>query len=248
MPVEVSTVLVDAAVEVSAARWGGTLEPGIAAGLLRKLNRIIDLWNANPLSSFTVGFNQYTPTLGQDSQTIGPTSADFSVDPRPTRILAANVVINTSTPSVRSTITIRDSIWFENLSVPELEAAFPTDLYYDPSFGTDGNGRIYLYPVPTVAYPIELKTDQRFAGYVASDTLWLPPGYLELLTLELAVKAANSLGQMVTSDLRKNYLDAKTTVFGNNVETRNARTRDGGMPGGRRGRDYLYQTGLNKGQ
>lgn len=246
MPMVVSQLIVNAAVKLGVTRWGGTLEPGVAAGMLGVLNDIIDTWNVNPLASFTVAFTQYTPTLGQDYQTIGPSSADWTVDPRPTKILAANVILNTSTPNVRVPISISDSIWWQNQAVPQLETAWPTNLYYDPRWALDGNGRVYLWPIPTTAYPIELKTDQKFAGYASSDTLWLPPGYRNLLQCELAVETASALGQMVPPSLEQSYRKAQALVFGNNVSVRNARTRDGGMPGRQSGRAYIYRTGLMK--
>lgn len=247
MPMAVQTLLVNAAVKIGVTRFGGTLEPGVADGLLAVLNDILDLWNVNPLASFTVGFTTYTPVLGNNFQTIGPTGANWAADPRPTKILAANVILNTSNPAIRVPIQIDDDIWWQNQAVPTLQTAWPTNLYFDGDFGTDGNGKVYLWPVPTIAYPIELKTDQKFAGYAQGQTIWMPPGYRQLLQCTLAVEGASALGQAVPPSLARSLTKAEGLVFGNNVNVRNARTRDGGMPGGRNGRRFLYQTGLMKG-
>jgi hypothetical protein len=165
-----------------------------------------------------------------------------SAEGRPAKITGANLVLNTVTPAVRIPIECHDFEEWLTVAVQGLRSSIVTDLYYDAAWP---NGNVYLWPVPTATYPIELLTDDLHSRYAMTDVLWLPYGYREAATLTLAELCAPGCGQTVSADLKAMAQDARVTVFGANTRTRNIRTRDGGMPGGgARGRGgYLYRTG-----
>lgn len=239
--VQVSDLVVQAAAKIRVVRYGGTLEPGVAAGLVSDLGLMLDLWNADPAAKYTVGFQSFVPILGgHQPQTIGPQAADWLATIRPDRLQGANLILTTSSPVTRIPITIRDEQWWLAQSLQALTGAIVTDLYYANDWP---NGACYLWPVPTVAYPIELLTDTLFESLAITDTLWLPPGYQAAVILSLAEFAAPGLGQDPSQELKDQAKNARVICFGNNVTVRPARTRDGGMPGGRRGGSYLYRTG-----
>jgi len=241
--VSVSDLLVEAAAEIRVTRFGGTLEPGVSRGLLGKLNRMLDLWNADPQAKYNVGFQSFTPTVNHAPHTLGPNSADWVVTARPDRIKGANLILNTVTPAVRIPIRIRDDKWWLGQTVQGLATSIVTDLFYSPDWP---NGNVNLWPVPTATYPIELMTDTLFGNLQSGDVLWLPFGYREAITLSLAVAAASSLGQTASDDLKAEAMNARVICFSNNRKPHDVRTRDGGMPGGRRGGRFLYRTGRSK--
>jgi hypothetical protein len=243
--VGIPDLLLDAAVEIRVARAGGTLEPGVAAWMLRKLNRLIDRWNATPGASFSTPFQSFTPTVSHAPHTLGPSSADWALTTgRPNKILGANVVLNTVTPNVRIPIRIRDVVWFQNQAVRLMTSSIVTDLYYESAWP---NGLVNLWPVPTATYPIELRFDDAFTAYGATDTFYLPSGYADAVILSLAEECANGLGQTPTDQLHSSASDARVNAFGATLDApRLAKTRDAGMPGGQSGRSYLYRTGRSK--
>lgn len=243
--VTVNQLLLEAFIEIKAGRAMDALEPELLLWALGKVNRMFDKWNADPSARYSVGFASYTPTVSHQPHTIGPNSADWAVTQRPDKIYGANLILNTSTPAVRIPITVRDDHWWLNQSVQGLGSAIVTDLYYDPGWP---NGNVYLWPIPTATYQIELMTDQLFGNLQMTDTLWLPFGYREAATLTLAeLLAPGTVDAQVSSDLKTQARDARAVAFGNYMPARRIRTRDGGMPGGgsRRG-GYLYRTGRTK--
>jgi hypothetical protein len=240
--VVVSQLLVEALLEIRMGRAGDSLEPELLQWALGKLNRLFDKWNADPAAKFDIGFATYTPIANQQTYTIGPSAANWAVTNRPDRIKGANLILAGSTPAVRTPITVRDDQWWLTTAVQALTSAIVTDLWYQDAFP---NGIVTLWPKPTTAVNlIELFSDAYLSQYAMADTLWLPFGYREAVTLTLAELLAPGCGQTVSQDLRSQAADARVIVFGNNVQTRNIRTRDGGMPGGgKRGGGYSYRTG-----
>lgn len=239
--VVVNQLLLEALIEIRMGRAGDNPEPDLLNWMLGKLNRMLDKWNADPSTPYRNTFTSFTPTPNHAPHTIGPTGDWVMAGGRPDVILGANVVLNTVSPAVRIPITIRDDRWWLNQAVQGLSSSIVTDLYFEPSWP---NGAVNLWPIPTSTYPIELMVEDGFARYAAADVLWLPYAYREAITLTLAELAAPGCGQDVSPDLHSAAADARIVVFGNNVNARDIRTRDGGMPGGgaRRG-GYNYRTG-----
>lgn len=240
----VSQIIKDAVIEIGVGRAADTFEPGLMDWGLGKMRRILDRWNATPGAKYAQVFTSYTPTIAHNPHTLGPSSADWSVTQRPAKILGANLVLNTVSPAVRVPINVRDEYWWLNTAVQGLSSSMVTDLYYDPRWP---NGNVNLYPIPTATYPIELLTDLLFDVVALTDVIWFPFAYRDALTLTLAEAMAPGLGQSVSKSLHDQATDARVTAFGQNTRSRNIRTRDAGMPGGRRGGSYLYRTGRMKG-
>lgn len=239
--VTISQLLLEAFIEIRYGRALDTLEPGLLEWARNKLNRMLDKWNADPSSDFDTSFTSYTPTVNTSPITIGPNAAVWTATARPDRLLGANVVLNTVTPAVRLPIEIRDEFWWLSNPVQRVGSSVVTDIYYKPSWP---NGEVNLWPIPTVAYPIELMFEELFGNYQMTDVLWLPFGYRDAITLTLAEEIAPGCGQTASEKLEAKALEARVIVFGNNTATRNIRTRDAGMPGGGRGRSsYNYRTG-----
>lgn len=238
--VAAGVVVTDAMCEIRMARAGDVLSPDDMDFGMGKLNRLLDRWNADPRAGFAVGFTSFTPTVNHQPHTIGPNTADWTVTQRPMSIVAANLILNTVTPAVRIPLRIRDVSWWRSNAVQGLATSIPTDLYYSPDWP---NGNVYLWPIPTVAYPIELQLDGLFSVLAATDTFWLPFGYRDAITLTLAEELGPSFGQTVSASTRSSAREARGLIFAANDAAPNLNTRDGGMPStSSRGR-YNYLTG-----
>lgn len=235
----VSDLIVEAYAEIRVARAGDTLAPELLAFGVSKLNRLLDRYNADPRAAHTVGFQSFVPTPNHAPHTIGPNSADWTITGRPTKIIGANVILNTVSPAIRLPIRIRDDEWWLNEAVQGLATSIVTDLYYEPDWP---NGMVNLWPVPTAAYPIELELNATYAVLQDTDVFWLPYGYRDAITLRLGCELASANGQDPSPYLLKTAQDAEALLFAQNDQSPNLVTRDAGMPGGRGGR-FNHLTG-----
>jgi hypothetical protein len=219
----VREVIVDALEELRVV--GATREASaddMAIGL-RRLNRMIDGWNAEPMALYASGIATYTITPALQPHTIGPTAATWTVTQRPSSIRDANLIID----GLRYPIWIRQADWWMNWIVqPQFTSSIPTDLYYNPAWP---NGQVYLWPVPTTAYSIELLTDSVLGMWALADTLSMPPGYQEAITLTLAEKLASAYGIGVSPDLKAGARAARAVIFEANVPTPPIQTADVGL-------------------
>jgi len=227
---KVLDVISNALIEISALAQGETAPAGDSSFALSKLNRMLDQWNARELYVYTVRFDEYTLTPNLQPHTIGSSSATFTVTQRPIEIRSANIILNDVTPTVNTPLNIRDADWWSSLTVPDLSTTLPTDLYYAPKWP---NGEIYLWPIPTIAYGLQLNTWTVLGGFSGlAETFDLPPGYEEAITLSLAESLGPGFGanqNLMLSDLARK---ARAIIQGVNSEAPRISSRDSGVPTG----------------
>lgn len=244
MSISVSRFLYLTLAELRVARAGDVLSPDDQADALALLNELIDLWNVDGRALYNNLITSWTLTPGHQPHTIGPSGADFTVATnRPTRILDANLILSGATP-IRLPITVhRQAQWWMSVPAQTIQAAIPTELYYDPAWPT---GNCYLWPVPNFAYSFEASYLVQLVSVAATDTLNLPQGYQLALRLSLAEHAANMWGQPVPPSLADRARKARALVFNQNSVTPTA-VADAGLPlGGSRGGTWNYLTGMTE--
>lgn len=242
MPVTGNQLVSDAMLELGVIHPNEGLSADLATFGLGRLNLIVDTWNAERDKAIVEEFNQYTFTPSLSPHTIGPTGATFTVSQRPVRIDGASVVLNTSTPNVLVPITVWDYQWWNDQTVPDLETDFPTDLYYEPAWP---NGKLFFWPVPTVAYGVELVTAGVLSAFALNTSVSLPPGYQSAYLYTLAEDLCNALGKAMPVDLPKKASKARARIGANNVLTPRLQTQDSGMPTAPTNRsEWNYLTGL----
>lgn len=232
--------------EIGVLSQGETASAGDATDALDILNELLNEWNADGQAAYNVLFTSYTLVPNLQPHTIGPSTATFTVTQRPDQILGANIVLTNVTPAVRNPLNIRDAQWWLDQTVQAITSALPTDLYYAPGWP---NGSLYLWPIPTTAYDIELETRLDLTDTLAlSDTVSLPPGYRKALILTLAENLLTPFGRPGDANLSVRAAKARGLVFANNVTTPRLQTYDAGMSGGeaRNRPTFNYRTGLGR--
>lgn len=242
MAVAVATFLTAALAEIRMARGGDVVGPDDMDLALFIFNELLDALNVDDRALYTRAFTTFTLTPSLQPHTIGlaANSPTFTVTiGRPTKVLGANLVL---TNNIRVPLTLRDDDWWRNLRAQAVSASIPTDLNYGADWP---NGTIRLWPVPTVAYGLELQTETLLAQVALTDTFDLPFGYQQALRLTTAELCAPAFGQTVSASTEKNARKAREAVWGNNDVIPNQKTRDAGVPGGRRGGGYDYRTGMS---
>lgn len=248
MAIAVTDFLRLALSEIRAARAGDTPAAADMADALLLLNEQLDAWNVDGRALYNVLWQTFTLIPNQQPQTIGlaANTPNFTVTVgRPAEILQANVILANN---IRIPLTIVDDEQWGQITAgaatgqtPTIFSAVEVFLYYSPDWPV---GNIYLWPVPNAAYGLEIRTKTLLAALAQTDTFDLPMGYQLALRLTLAEAMANMWGQPIGADLARRASLARAAVFGNNSVTRDAHTRDGGMPSGMPGGTFNHWTGM----
>lgn len=240
MSVLVTDLIANAMKEIGALAPDETPSGAEQTNVLGKANRLIDRWNTQRLYTYNVGFVNYTLTPNLQPHTIGPTGT-FSVTVRPVEIMAAALILNNVTPNVTMPLTLRDDTWWANQRVKPLTTSVPTDLYYSPDFP---NGSLFLWPIPTTAYGLELETRFILTTLAIGGTLNLPPGYEDAITLSLAEDICSMFNKIPNPMLTSSAMRARAAIKATNSFSPRISTVDAGMPksGGVRS-DFNFLTG-----
>lgn len=205
---------------------------------LSKAKRLLDNWNAERRAVYANVFSSFTLTPSLSPHLIGPTGT-WVVAQRPVSIEGASLVLT----NIGQPITRREASWWRDQALKTLTSALPTDLYYEPAWP---NGKLWFWPIPTTAYPVELEIRQLLASAALklTDDFSLPPGYQDAITLTLAEDLAGpfkaEVGQVTVTKAR----EARERIFDTNDETPRLVTHDAGMPGGSGSSWFDYRTGL----
>lgn len=224
-------LLVDALAELKVARaGGGGLPPANAELALRRLNILLDFWNANGRAAYDTSFSDFTLTPAHSPHTIGAagSGADFIVSVgRPVALVNAQLNIGTLANPVFVPLTVRDDAWYARQSVPTITMAVMRDVYYARGWPL---GSLYFWGIPTVAYRVRLWLRTLLANITdPTAELSLPQGYAMALYLSLAENCASAFGQSVSADLATRASEARALIFGNNDGDMTLDTADAGL-------------------
>ena len=242
MPISMLDLITNALIEIGAYSMGEPIYPAEALFCLSKFNRLLDSWNTQRLYAYNNTFASIPLDPNHQPHTIGP-GADFNVPQRPVTIEDANIILNSVNPPVRSPLNLRDYEWWANQRTQTIATTLPTDLYYSPDFPI---GNMYLWPVPTLPYLLEIWS-RCVLGTVANLTvlLSLAPGYESALTLSLAETLISPFQAQPSQILMADALTARAAIQRTNSKPPKISTMDSGMPSqmGRNITSYNYRTG-----
>lgn len=256
-PLTFLDIIRDAFIEIQVIAPEEPLEASLVAHAGRKLNRMVDAWNADEMYIFASIFESYTiptnATPNADASvnfTIGPsdnTPAPVFAVPqgtRPVRIAAANIILNNVTPPVKSFLSVRDRDWWASQRVPGTTSEIPTDLYYEPAWPL---GKIYLWPVATIHYLLELELETQILGEATNDLavkFSLPPAYEKAIVLSLAEDLQAAYGSPI--DVSAQAAKARAEMKGPNLGAPKMNLA-AGVPTGSRGLpSFNFRTGSSR--
>jgi hypothetical protein len=188
-----------------------------------------------------------TPATGViiPASTPATQAPDFPIQTtRPTKIVNAQILLNYPPQPVRVPMRIVDADWWANQRVPTIQTTLPTHLYYEPEFP---NGLLYFWPVPQIAYPVELNTWTNLAQLGQFDSFNLPPGYEDAITYTLAESICPSFGRPLDGTLAAFAQKSRAMIQSLNSASPKITTADLGIPSqssDQRGRaDFNWKTG-----
>lgn len=159
---------------------------------LDALNAMLDSWWNERLAVYVLQEQSFALTPALQTYTIGPSGA--FVTSRPLKIETAYVRLN----SVDYPITVVDyNRWASIMYKPQ--QGIPEYLYYEP---TMVNGDINLWPIPSQAMTLFIATRQQIQSFPdISTTINMPPGYVDALSFNLAVRLAPEYERAVPADV-----------------------------------------------
>ncbi len=218
-------------------------------------NILIDSWNASRSYVWANVFFTGLITPNLQPHLIGPSgTAGFNqaagILQRPVKILKASLLLNAlgAAPWIGQT-TVRLPVrvhqdkgaWWAAKTAPGVASVTPTDMYYEEDYP---NGSMFLWVVPTVAYPLELLLQTLLAQYQLADVVTLPQGGLMAFVYSLAEMIAPDFEMPWTAGLEQLKRAALRRFTALNITSPTMGTRDAGLPGGKgtngKRSDYNY--------
>lgn len=246
MPYTARDLIYESLKEMGAYAEGETPSFADASLCLDKLNRLFDSWAADEILAYNSDFVTYTLVPMLSPHTIGP-GGTFNVPTRPIEIENASVVLNNVNPPVNSPLTMRDKDWWANQRVQTLQTTLPTDLYYAPAYPL---GNLFFWPVPTIAYQVQLETLTILGQVVLATVLTLSPGYRDAIVYSLAESICPAFNKTLSPTLEGLARKARMKiVLPNTNSAPRIATIDTGMSSSSQQRaTFNYRTGLSVGR
>lgn len=227
-------LICDALQIIGAVNALGDLSPEDAELGRRTINRLLDQWNTDRARVYGDRIITGTISAGTQPQTVGPDSTNFTVTPRPVRITQARLIVE----GIRYPLPVQTLTDWAAVPVPELTSAWPQIAYWDPAW-PDGN--LYLWPVASAAYDIELVVPVQLGSLALTDTFSLPQGYQQAITLTLAEQLVSPMRVPMPPYLPSQAREARADILASNVDVPRLNLR-GSFPGARRSW-WDYRTG-----
>lgn len=198
------------------------------------LNAMLGLWNTEKLLVYQFQDETHTLVVGTLSYSIGPSATIDTV--RPVRI-EGGYTVSSDNYTVGLDIINKDD--YDGIRV-KTTGGIPRKLFYDPGFTT---GTIYLYPSPSEARTLHIKTWKPFTQFATLTTnISLPPGFDQLLVYNLAVLLAAEFNVPLRQDVLQIALDTKSKIETVNNYYQKRKTRFDSTFSNRRSRAGYYYT------
>jgi hypothetical protein len=215
----------------------------------RKLNEVIDVWQAMRNKVYSYQFLIFTFNAGVNPVLMGPSPvAQWAVPQRPVRLESAALILNFSIP-VDLPINIRDKDWWALNQVKSIQTNVPTDVYPDYTWP---DASLYFWPVINVNDQVRLQVWTTVNSFVSiTDPIGgpggpytLPPAYRTALKLTLAESLLSGSNKQPSPTLSAAATIARAAMIGPNAPPPRISTQDSGMPrGGNRKGDFNYFSG-----
>lgn len=173
---------------------------------LTALNNMIESWQTERL--FCYGWVDTAETLvpGDNAYTIGSSTPDISVSPRPDSL--KDVYIRES--NIDYPVKIIDVDRWNAIADKTSSSNIPEFAYYNQAYP---NGTIYLWPTPSAANVMHVVTWQVIGSLATTATaVSLPPGYERALSHNLAIEIAPEYEKQVSGEVQAIAQESKASI------------------------------------
>jgi hypothetical protein len=201
----------DALQEIGALAVGEAVSNADAQAALVRLNSMISTWQTERLMIDNVTRYDFSLVANQQSYTIGPTGADFTLAIRPRTIEYANLVVISGSDTYEVPLELIDDAHWADLRVKGTTSSLPSKMAYSVGMPL---GTLDFWPVPSdstvdvaLYIPIPLA-----AGLTLDSVLTLAPEYEEAIRYNLAIRLAPVFGRPVDATIGMLATESKATV------------------------------------
>lgn len=188
-----------------------------AANGLMCLNQMLDSWQLDRLSIFTVDITDFPFVGGQQTYTLGA-GGNFNI-PRPARIEAASAILgpNSGSPiELPMTYTQSESEW-QGILIKSVTVTYPFVVYDDGGMPFRG---LHMWPIPAdSSQAFRLYSWEPLAQFDTLGTTKLfPPGYAEAIRYNLALRLADDFDEDVRPSVVQRAMQSLDRLRISNVE------------------------------
>src|SRR5690348_14713756 len=192
IPINAQTII-----ETAFANIGVTepLSADMAQDGLRRLNAMVNQWLTQDLTSPFVARETFSTVANQATYTIGP-GGDFDTT-RPLQITGSGLLQNPGTTAeVEIPRQVLTDDQYEAITMKGLTGNMWTAVYFNAEYAVD-RASIFLWPTPTSnTYGIAIYRPTNLAEFASlTQTYYLPPGYAEAYSYNLATRLASPYGR-----------------------------------------------------
>ena len=228
-------ICTDALIEIGAAAPGEIPGSDELQWVFRKLNEVMDVWQAMRNKVYSYSWPVFTFPAGVNPVLMGPSPlANWVVPQRPVRLESAALILNAGFP-VDLPINIRDKDWWALNQVKSIQTNVPTDVYPDYTWP---DASLYFWPVINAGDQCRLQVWNTVSQFVSitdpiggptgPDTL--PPAYRTAIKLTLAESLLAGSNRQPSPTLTAAATIARAAMIGNNAGPPRITTQDSGMP------------------
>lgn len=181
------------------------------------LNNMIDSFSTEELFIYSILRETFSLVAGQQTYQFGNGAPDFnSTTGRPQRITNALIQAYGTSPVAELPMRIINKDEYADIIVKTIESTIPLYLYNDDAYPY---ANINLWPVPSVNATIALYSWKPIADFSAvTSALSFPPGYLECLIYNLAVRLAPDYGRQLSDDILAIAIESKANIKRMNIK------------------------------
>lgn len=170
---------------------------------LETVNYIFEQWTLDKLMSYQVVQNSFNLVINQQDYTIG-SGGNFNTT-RPVDIQSGFVRYNSVDYDL---IKINDDEW-NSIGTKNTTSTFPRYFYYRPAFPL---ATVTFFGVPTSISTVFLNVTNVYAAGTLDTVLSFPPGYTEMLALDLAIKLAPIFAVPVPPELYNQQYELRNKI------------------------------------
>lgn len=200
---------------------GETPSATMETDALAALNGMIDSFSTEELFIFSILRETFTLNQGQQTYQMGSGAPDFNTV-RPQRIMNAQIQLIGSNPVAEMPMRILNQAEYAAIIVKTITSTVPLYFYNDDAYPY---ANINFWPVPQATLTVVLNSWKPVSDFaLITSAVSFPPGYLECLIYNLAIRLAPDYGATLRDDVIALAVASKENIKRMNIKPQHLST------------------------